>query len=239
MSLTQPINFSQIFFGDINVSQQISDYKKSGNKVPLDLFHSAYPGHIFKIPKVCIDDLINLLEEFLSTTKKLKWSKVREYVYTVEFHPIEKMEIQLTKINNIKLWASLECALKASDLFPHNFADDDDDDEIQDMPGPIIPGYPPSFNNWFTADICISYDPNIECYIVRFIRISGDGFSFTSIYRKLHNVLNEKNILWLVRKNYIKLLEGLGEQYEETHITQYLLNDLICRDICSFMKVNV
>ena len=74
-----------------------SELSLSGNKidpitkVPFKSFYTV-PSH-FKIPKVCIVDLINLIETTIFGIKKLRCTKIRDFVYSAEYDPIEGMQV--------------------------------------------------------------------------------------------------------------------------------------------------
>lgn len=46
-----------------------------------------------------------------------------------------------------------------------------------------------------------------------------------------------KDICWIYRKNYISLYEGF--YYDKSHITKFLFNDLIMKEICSYMFYDI
>ena len=50
-----------------------------------------------------------------------------------------------------------------------------------------------------------------------------------NIYSELYNYVNN----YLHRKSYLMLFEGCSE--EKGHIVHYLLNEMVCREICSFL----
>jgi len=64
-------------------------------------------------------------------------------------------------------------------------------------------------------------------------------FSIDNIIDHIINIYKETNF-WYLRCNYISLTEGFSEisfkEYaEEEHIIKYLFNDMIIREICSFL----
>jgi hypothetical protein len=86
-------------------------------------------------------------------------------------------------------------------------------------------------------EIRLYYDNEKEkdCFILEMNRLKGESFTFYNIYNQLkHDIKQSLN--WLMRKNYINLLEGVDlKQGEENHIEHYLLDELICREICSYL----
>jgi hypothetical protein len=118
--------------------------------------------------------------------------------------------------------------------FPHNYNDFYDYND--ELPGPIIPGINKlSFEYWFKMEIRIYYDKEKDYFILEFSRRSGESFTFYNIYNQIKHDIKH-SITWLMRKNYINLLEGLDiKQGKETYIERYLFDELICREICSYL----
>ena len=198
-------------------------------KVPYKSYSSL---NEVEIPKIVIDDLVNLIEKILSNIKKIKWKKNKNFVYVAEYYPIEGMEINANeRIHRVKFWLGIAATSAALQRFPNNNYVDDMDDDI--LPSPIIPGGIISFQNWFKMELMITVDQDKDCYLLQINRISGEGFSFYSIYEQIKQHI-EESILWLMRKNYINLLEGLHiVPGKENHIERYLLDEYVCREICS------
>ena len=158
-------------------------------------------------------------------------------LWTIEYgtKPLEET-LPPDQISRVKLGrvVAILAASIAYEKFPHNldYDDDDymDDDEFKNL-------Y--TINKWCKMEICVIYDLFDDRFIIQTNRVKGDhsAFYFVSI-RVKKAVNNNENILWLMRKNYVELFEGI--QYgnsREDHISKYLLNDLICKEVCSFMAL--
>jgi len=192
-------------------------------------------NNAFKISNLRIDDLINLIEKFLSINTKISWNKKSHFVYEGEYNPIEGMRINpKDKVHGEKLYSAILCAYNASEKFLYNANDDDD----EFLPGPYCNKI--SFNNWFTFEIRILYDSEFDNYILEIHRTRGETMAFyTYLSNPLKQYLND-NVLWTLRRHYINLLEGIQiVPYKETSISSYLLDDYVCRDICSYLVSEV
>lgn len=191
------------------------------------------------IPKIAINDLVNLVETFLFSKNnfknKLKSNKKSDFVYEAEYFPIEGIEISpKERSHRMKTAIMYEAINKASRMFPHIYDDDDDDlIEFVNFPTEKI-----SLYNWFKMEISIMYDNKDDNYILEINRIRGEAFSFYEFYNEFQTFINNLNILWLIRKNYINLLEGTNNDNvdpNKKHINRFLFNEMICREICSFI----
>jgi len=52
------------------------------------------------------------------------------------------------------------------------------------------------------------------------------------------NIINENEYNWINRSNYIMFIEGIDFKLEnrlEKHILHYLCNELLCKEICSYL----
>jgi len=204
-------------------------------KVPFKSFYTAPSS--FEISKINIIDLVNLLEKTINGIKKLRWVKITDFVYSVEYDPIEGLQINPNdKQYKNKFWLGLRASQVALKKFPHNYNDFYDYND--ELPGPVMPGINRlSLEYWFKMEIRLYYDNEKEkdCFILEMNRLKGESFTFYNIYNQLkHDIKQSLN--WLMRKNYINLLEGVDlKQGEENHIEHYLLDELICREICSYL----
>ena len=187
------------------------------------------------IPKIDVNDLVNLVETFLSSKNKIKSNKKYDFVYEADYFPIERMEISPKeidhKIHTAIMYEANNTALK---MFPHllNFDDDADLIEFTNLPTQQI-----SLNNWFKMQISIMYDDKHDNYLLEINRMRGEVCPFYKFYHEFKTFVNN-SILWLTRKNYIKLFEGNNNENVEPnkkHITRFLFNEMICREICSFI----
>ena len=72
---------------------------------------------------------------------------------------------------------------------------------------------------------------------IYFNRISGDRCSSSFVLFKIRDCLDlaPTDFIWSIRKNYLEFVEGLQNiKYYYNHIEKYLLNDLLCREICTY-----
>jgi len=222
-----PINFSELLLS-VGKVDFIS-------KVPFKPFYTVPSS--FEIPKINIVDLVNLLEKTINGIKKLRWVKITDFVYSAEYYPIEGMQINPNDSHyKNNFWLGLRASQVALEKFPHNYNDIYDYNDV--LPGPIIPGINRfSFEYWFKMGIRIYYDKEKDCFILEINRLKGESFTFYNIFNQIKHEIKQ-SINWLMRKNYINLLEGLKIiQGKETYIERYLLDELICREICSYLYV--
>lgn len=212
----------------------ILSLKDMGNYTPKSDLETGVPIVPFytvqttiKIPKICVSDLIKLLEKTLSGIKKIYTEKKEYFIYKIEYFPIEELRINpFTKpFYKKKYLNSLYATEKALKMFPHNL----NDLNYYDNPDSIF------ISDWFKAEIRLYYDNKNDHYLLEINRLKGERRTFyCCFYNYIKEVFNEKNLLWLMRKNYINLLEGIGRTQD--HICHYLLDELICKEICSFQS---
>lgn len=186
---------------------------------------------VINIPVINFNDLINLLEGILVNTEKIEINRIKNWCYSIEFHPILGMKIYPNeRAHKYKWWWMIKTVDKALEKYPDNESD-------------FIPRQPfVSFENWFKMELRIYYSTEKDCYILEFNRMAGDAISFNKIYRQIksqiESTLNTPTVLWLMRKNYINLFEGSQfSKNDENQITRYLLNDILLREICSYISV--
>jgi hypothetical protein len=117
----------------------------------------------------------------------------------------------------------------ALEKFPHNTPNIEylfDDD----LPGPCMRG------GYCQVEISLLYDEPSERYYLSRKRLRGDSFSASMLFGTIGYEFNT-NILWMTRNPYISLAEGLQMKAgKEDHISKYLLNDLICKEVCSYIS---
>ena len=188
--------------------------------------------NVINLPAINFNDLIKLLEEILANQEKIEISKVNNYVFNIEFHPINGIKIYPKNISHkLKWFCGVDAAEKALEKYPHNKVEFN----LEEIP-------PFGFRDaWFKMELRIFYSSKNDCYILEFNRLCGEAYSFHKIYKKLkaeiETTFSKPYVLWLLRKNYIKLFEGSKFSREnENHITHYLLEDeLLLREICSYI----
>ena len=132
---------------------------------------------------------------------------------------------------------------KALDMFPHLLESDDEENEYEEgdneenehyqypQPRPYG-GYSKFKFNLHQLD----YDNTENCYVFEFQRIKGDSQSSYFVYNHIKHEL-KKNLTWMQRKPYLSLFEGLQiESGREDHICKYLFNELIGKEVCSYLN---
>lgn len=182
-----------------------------------------------KIPIIEIKVLADLLEEFLSDSPKIIYKKKGLFVYAIEYFPIDGLYIETNnRLYNNRNFVQTEATVKAYRKFPHNI--DDYEEFIDGLYKNSV-----TMKNWFKAEIRLYLDQRENCYLVEINGYAcGEPISFYKFFDIIRKVFNEKNLLWLMRKNYISLLEGIDQENKPNHITRYFLNELICKEVCSF-----
>lgn len=186
------------------------------------------------IPSINFNDLTNLLEGVLANTEKIEISKKNQCFYEIEFHPVSGIKIYpYEKTHKMKWWSSMHAATSALKKFPQLEPDFYD---IQNIPLPVFR------DEWFKMDLRIYYSTKNDCYMLEFYRMRGEAISFYKIFNQIKvqikSVFNTPNLFWLMRKNYINLFEGTQiSKKDENQITQYLLNDLLLREICTYIGI--
>ena len=221
--LTNILKFATpISFGDIERNQKCD----TETGVPIVPFYTT-PSTI-KIPKVCLTDLINLLEKTLSGIKKIDVKKKEHFIYEIEYFPIDDLKInpKTNKLYKKMYYTHLYAACKCFEKFPHNIICYTDNYYHRS----------PSIQHWFKAEIRLYYTKKDNHYLLEVNRLTGEALPFYDcFYNPIKAAFNEKNLLWMMRKNYVNLLDGIGPT--EDHITHYALDELVCREICSYYEV--
>lgn len=209
-------------------------------------FTSFWPRDFWRQKEVNISMVVNAFSDYelakqiinsvLCEIEGLKISYDQSFcIWTIEYgtKPLEESvpQDQLSKVKLGRVVAILASSA-AYEKFPHNIDDYEDymveDDEFKNL-------Y--TINKWCKMEISVIYDLFGGMFIIQPSRIKGDHSSFYFVSLKVkESINNNKNILWLMRKNYVELFEGI--QYDrEDHITKYLFNELICKEVCSFMSL--
>jgi hypothetical protein len=239
--------YGQVITGNIIESQEIINppILHPDMKVPF------YPLDFWHQKEVNISMVVNAFSDYellqqiinnsLNEIEGLNISYDSCYcLWTIEYgtKPLEET-VSPDLIARVKLGrvVAILAATIAYEKFPHNldnYEDDDDDytddDEFKNL-------Y--TINKWCKMEICVIYDLVDDTFIIQPNRIKGDHSAFYFVSIKVKNAVNNnENILWLIRKNYVELLEDIQYGHNSgDHIMKYLLNDLICKEVCSFMSL--
>jgi hypothetical protein len=93
--------------------------------------------------------------------------------------------------------------------------------------------------NWCSIKIELSFCPFKNMYKIHIYKkfSSHDSLSYYYVSETFKKKINEvnTNYLWIVRKNYLQLLEGLPEQTGRDNVLTYLLNDGIVKAVCELI----
>ena len=197
-------------------------------KVPTVPFYTV-PTTI-KIPKVCLDDLINLLEKTLSGIRKIDVEKTEYFVYKIQYFPIEGLKINPYRDELYRKFSynHLHAAGKALEMFPHNINYNDDDYEYE------FNRERKHIEQWFQAEIRLYYTKKNNHYLLEVCKLTGDSSAFYEFYNHIKEAFCEKKLLWMQREHYVNLLDGIGPTKD--HVSNYALDEYVCREICSFVS---
>lgn len=89
---------------------------------------------------------------------------------------------------------------------------------------------------WSKSEFVLRKDKDTNEIKIYFNHISGDKVSSAFIMRTIKERLETapSEFIWSMRLEYLKFLEGC-EYHRDNHIERYMLNDLLAREICSYM----
>ena len=142
---------------------------------------------------------------------------------------IEHSDYKLKRIIKQKKYAAIMAAFRALEIFQHNDEIFEDDDEF---PSPI-----PIWANgkWCSLQIYLTYDDEKNVILVEFNRYNGDHASFYVVSNIVECALKEPTLLnWIKRVNYLMFCEG-NEYDLKNHIQKYLCDEMVMREICSYL----
>jgi hypothetical protein len=182
------------------------------------------------IPLVPEDEIISFVENTLGKIPRITWVR-NKVTFTITHYKIEGLFINeqepLHRDKHMTIHDAVETALEK---FPHNRPNIEYLFDDNQLPGPYMRG------GYCKIEISLFYDDENECYVFGRKRLKGDGFSTSVLFGTLGYEL-KNNILWMTRKHYISLTEGLQmEAGKEDQISKYLFNELICKEVCSYMS---
>jgi hypothetical protein len=157
-------------------------------KVPSVPFYTV-PSTI-KIPKVHLDDLINLLEKTLTRIRKIYVTKKDHFEYSIEYFPIDGLKInpKTDKLYNKLRFVHLRAAGKGLEMFPHNVNYNEDEYDYYHRS--------PSFDDWFKAKIRLYYNKKENHYLLEVNRVTGEAAPFYDcFYNHIKAAFCEKKLL--------------------------------------------
>jgi len=191
-----------------------------------------------KIPLINFNDLVNLLDGILANVDKIEINKKYDWCYSIEYHPVDGIKMYpRDPLHQIKKISMFQAVSLAFEKFPHLEEMWHENFDENFIPPPL------RFDEqkeWFEMEVRIYYCSKQNCYVLEFNRMRGEAGCFYKVFRQIkaqiEELLPQKNYLWLMRKNYLNLLEGTKFNINnETQITRYLLNELLAREICSYI----
>ena len=210
--------------------------KLPNKRFPITCKNIALPFCDPEIIKKAINNTLAQLEGVHGeyNEKKCMWSL--EYGTKPIELTIDKDDYKLRRIIEHKKYAALLASSKALEKFPHNadYYDDDFDnfDDDDDLPSPI-----PLFANgkWCNIQIYLTYDEEKNIILVEFNRYNGDHKSYYFVANAIETTLKAPTLNNLIRRtNFLAFTEGI--EYDHTNpIQNYLCNDMVMREICSYL----
>lgn len=89
---------------------------------------------------------------------------------------------------------------------------------------------------WSKTEIILRRDNNTDVVKIYFNRLTGDNVSAMFIMRTIKDALDAAptEFIWSARSNYLQFVEGCINA-ENNHIANFVLNDLISRELCLYM----
>jgi hypothetical protein len=185
------------------------------------------------VPLVPEDDIISFVENILGKIPRITWVRYHAS-FTITHYKIDGLFIdEQDPLHRDKHMTIHDAAETALAKFPHNAPNYEYLFEDNYLPGPCVRG------GYCQIEIALFYDETTQLYFLRRKRLRGDSFSATILFGTIGYEF-KTNILWLTRKPYITLAEGLQiKAGKEDHISKYLFNDLICNEVCSYMSESV
>ena len=124
---------------------------------------------------------------------------------------------------------------KAHKMFPHSTTGQTDLFDIYSLLDDGILGNR-AIKKWSKFEIVLRKNSITNKLSIFFNRISGDYISSTFVMNKIKECLiyAPTDYIWSLRKNYIQFVEGI-QKLNSNHIEKYILNNLIVREIASYM----
>jgi len=195
-----------------------------------DIYGVLTPLVIPLVPEV---DIISFVENILGKMPRIIWVR-NKASFIISHYKIEGLFInEQDPLHRDKHMLIHDAAETALGWFPHNAPNYEHLYDADYLPEPCVRG------GYCQIEIALFYDEPSQLYFLARKRLCGDSFSASTLFGTFGYEFNT-NILWLTRKPYIALTEGLQMKAgKEDHISKYLLNDLICKEVCSYMSESV
>ena len=232
-----------------NLSPTLNPYVNISFEIPQRYYHTRaklitknwyiYPNNL-ELPFFDVEILKKYINNTLAQIEGLRFMyNDKKFCWEMEFgtKPIEltvdQTDIKLINTIRIKKYAASKAAEKA---ILNNLDEEiiDEYNENDELPGPI-PMFKPSDGKWCLMFIYLSYDEEKNTILIEFHRDSGDRISFYTIIKIIKDMLNNNRFLnWTKRLAYLMFCQGI-EYDERNNIINYVCNDLLKREICSYL----
>jgi len=126
--------------------------------------------------------------------------------------------------------AMLDACDKALEWFPHNAQEQEQYSED------YLPPPPPMRRQWVLSLINILFNqPEApDGIIIEFSRTVGDHWTHHWLYGYIGKRLQQE-FLWDSRREYLSLMDGCEYPDANGHITRFLFDELVAREICTYM----
>ncbi len=184
-----------------------------------------------KLPYFDYEILIKYINYFLSKIEGLK-SEYNKGTFTWELewgtkeieYTIDRSDYKLIQIIKQNKKAAILASIEANKKFPNNINFDEEESDSD-------------FNNnkWCKFIITLDYLSDDNSLLV-YNRLIGDVITYYDIISKFKKNLNDKkNLNWFKRLGYIMFVDNIDEKYINNHIMKYICNDLIMKEISSFI----
>jgi hypothetical protein len=203
--------------------------KLPNKRFPVTCKHVELPLCDPEIIKKVINNTLAEIEGVRGEYDEKKFMWILEYGTKPIELTIDKSDYKLKRIIEHKKYAALMAASIALEKFPLNDEFFEDDGELP-SPIPIC-----SNGKWSNLQIYLTYDDEKNVILVEFNRYNGDHTSFYVVANIVERVLKEPTLInWIKRVNYLMFCEGI--EYEpKNHILKYLCDDIVKREICSYL----
>jgi len=202
--------------------------------IPISSWY-AFPNNI-KIPVCCPKTLIKYINDNLLKIEGVRYEYLEDrYIWNLEYgtrpieHTLDENNYSLFNIICIKKHAAILAAFKAHKMFPSLTYGYDDPYDLE--PIHLFGG----FYKWCHMIISLSYSEKDNSILLELRNNRGDTSSFYALVRIIKNYFNQtttKN--WLKRVDYLMFTEGI-EYQGKNHIHRYLFDEMVKREICSFL----
>lgn len=228
----------------INIRNQTIDiHSQTGLPIRLEIFSyeplPVLPFSVFYDKEYIINFINSTLDNVESITVRKYFDK--EYIWRIEYGTKPLEEIVKTQKEKQTLERGRLVAVYAAEKSRkknNNINDDIEKDLIKFEETPVEETKIQMFKKkWSSIKIELTFNVFSNMYVIYLIKNRGDKTSFYHIGYKLQQGLKKirDNTLWILRKKYIQLLEGLPLQTCRDNILTYLLNELIVKAVCEFM----